>query len=333
MKLSKILIVDDLRENIDLIKTFFINNSYNLISATSGEEAINIINQDPPDLILLDIIMPGMDGFEVCDILKKNPKTRNIPIVMVTGMHDQKSKQKGISLGVDDFVTKPIEMFELKSRVASLLRIKEYTDQLELAEKIMFDIALSVEAKDPNSKGRCTRLANYGSLLAEKIGLNENEIRAVRRGGVLHDIGKLTIQDNILLKPGPLSTDEYKIIQTHPGAGEHICKPLKTLEDVLPVIRSHQERFDGSGYPDGLKGDEIPLTAQIIAISECYDALRTNRPYRKALSSVQAMNVLNQETQKGKWDPDLIGQFREVLIQPDLKDKLNREIVEINHLN
>ena len=333
MNLPKILIVDDLRENIDLIKTFFINDSYNLISATSGEEAIAIVSQTLPDLILLDIIMPGIDGFEVCDMIKKNPATRNIPIVMVTGMHDQKSKQKGISLGVDDFVTKPIEMFELKSRVASLLRIKEYMHQLELAEQIIFRIALSVEAKDPNAKGRCTRLANYGSLLAEKIGLKENEIKAVRRGGVLHDIGKLTIQDNILLKPGPLASDEYKIIQTHPSAGEHICKPLKTLEEVLPVIRSHQERYDGSGYPDGLKGDEIPLTAQIIAISECYDALRTDRSYRKALSSVQAMDVLNQETQQGKWDPDLFGQFREILIQPDLQDKLTRDVVEINHLN
>ena len=328
-----ILIVDDLRENIELIKTFFINDSYDFITATSGEEAIEIINQTPPDLILLDILMPGMDGFEVCNILKNNSVTRTIPIVMVTGMHDQKSKQKGISLGVDDFVTKPIEMFELKSRVASLLRIKEYVDQLQLAEQIIFGIALSVEAKDPNSKGCCTRLANYGSLLAEKIGLDESEIRAVRRGGVLHDIGKLTIQDNILLKPGPLSSDEFRIIQTHPGAGENICKPLKTLEDVLPVIRSHQERFDGSGYPDGLKGDEIPLTAQIIAISECYDALRTDRSYRKALSSVQAMDVLNQETHQGKWDPDIFGQFRDLLMQPDLQDKLKRDIYEINNLN
>jgi putative two-component system response regulator len=327
------MIIDDLHENIDLIKTFFINDSYNFMSATNGEDAIVLINDTPPDIILLDIVMPGMDGFEVCKKLKSSHNTRFIPIIMVTGMHDHKSKLKGIETGADDFITKPIDIFELKARVASLLRIKEYTDQLQSAERIMYNIALSLEAKDPTTKGRCTRLANYGSLLAEKLGLDEAQIRAVRKGGVLHDIGKLTIQDNILLKPGPLSTDEFSIIKTHPGAGEYICKPLKTLEDVLPVIRSHQERYDGSGYPDGLKGDEIPLTAQIIAISECYDALRTDRPYRKALSNQEALEIMNKETAQGKWDPKLIGEFQELLMDPDIQEKLNRNISEINNLN
>ena len=327
------MIIDDLRENIDLIKTFFINDPYNIVSSTNGENAISIINQTPPDIILLDIIMPGMDGFEVCKRLKNDYRTRFIPIIMVTGMHDQKSKLKGIEMGADDFITKPIDIFELKARVASLLRIKEYTDQLQSAEQIIFNIALSVEAKDPNAKGRCTRLANYGTLLAEKLGLDEMQVRAVRRGGVLHDIGELTIQDNILLKPGPLSSDEFKIIKTHPRAGEYICRPLKTLKDVLPVIRSHQERYDGSGYPDGLKGDEIPITAQIIAISECYDALRTNRPYRKALSAAEAIEIMDQETAQGKWDPELVGEFKEILKQPDLQDKLNRDISDISYIN
>ena len=333
MNTATIMVIDDLHENIDLIKTFFINDSYNFISATNGEQAISIISETPPDIILLDIMMPGMDGFEVCKRLKDNHSTRFIPIIMVTGMHDHKSKLKGIETGADDFITKPIDIFELKARVASLLRVKEYTDQLQSAEQIMFNIALSLEMKDPTTKGRCTRLANYGSLLAEKMGLNEAQIRAVRKGGFLHDIGKLTIQDNILLKPGPLSSDEFTIIKTHPGVGEHICKPLKTLEEVLPVIRSHQERYDGSGYPDGLKGDEIPLTAQIIAISECYDALRTDRPYRKALSSQEAMEIMNQETTQGKWDPQLFGEFKELLMQPDLDVKLNRDIQDISYLN
>ena len=165
------------------------------------------------------------------------------------------------------------------------------------------------------------------------MGLEESDIRAVRRGGILHDIGKLTIRDNILLKPGPLSLEEYKIIQTHPGAGENICKPLRTLDDVLPVIRSHQERFDGSGYPDGLRGTEIPLNAQIIAISECFDALTTNRPYRRALSNQEAIQILEEETSNGKWDPQLFREFKEVVLLPDLEDRLNRRIIEINSLN
>jgi len=330
---ATVMIIDDQLENIDLIKTLFINDPYHLISATSGKEAISIINETLPDIILLDIIMPGMDGFELCRILKKEYETRFIPIIMVTGMHDHKSKLKAIEIGADDFITKPIDIFELKARVASLLRIKEYTDQLQSAEKIIFNIALSLETKDPSTKGRCTRLANYGSLLAEKLGLDESQIRAVRKGGVLHDIGKLTIRDNILLKPGPLSTDEFSIIKTHPGAGEYICKPLKTLEDVLPVIRSHQERYDGSGYPDGLKGNEIPVTAQIIAISECYDALRTDRPYRKALTSQEAIDLLNQETAQGKWDPELVSEFKDLLMQPDLQEKLDRDVHEISYFN
>lgn len=333
MEKPTILIVDDLRENIDLIKTFFINEPYDFISATNGREAVWLAGSRLPDIILLDILMPGMDGFEVCKILKNDSQTESIPVIMITGMQDQQSKQKGLKLGVDDFVNKPIDMFELKARVSSLLRLKKYAEQLRSAENILYNLAILLETKDPNSRGRCTRLANYGSLLAERLGLEESEIRTVRRGGVLHDIGKLTIKDNILQKPGPLSSEEYKIIKTHPHAGEQICKPLQTLADVLPVIRSHQERFDGSGYPDGLKGNEIPLNAQIISISESFDALTNDRPYRKALTNEQAINVLEEEMQEGKWDPVLFRQFKDVVNMPDLKNKVNRDVSELSNKN
>jgi len=328
-----ILIVDDQRDNIDLIKTFFIKESYHLESASNGEEALKKIDSIHPDLILLDIVMPKMDGYQVCKKIKSNPDTRLIPVVMVTGMNDRESKIKGINLGVDDFVTKPIDMFELKARVASLLRLKEYTDQLESAERIIFSLALAVEAKDPHTKGHCNRLANYASLLAEQIGLSDNEIRTVRRGGVLHDIGKLAIQDNILLKPGPLSEEEYEIVRTHSEAGERICKPLKTMEDVLPLIRHHQERYDGSGYPDQLKGEEIPLLARILAISDCYDALTTARPYREAMTHQDAMQILDKEIQQGKYDPNLYPEFKTLVNMPEIHQRVNEDIREISELN
>jgi len=328
-----ILIVDDLPENIELIKTFLFNEKYNFKSAHCGEDALNILQNQPPDLVLLDIIMPGIDGYQVLTEIKSHPETRLIPVIMVTGMNDRESKLKGIKLGVDDFVTKPIDMFELKARIASLLRLKEYTDQLESAEQIIFSLALAVEAKDPHTQGHCNRLANYATLLAERIGLDTRDLRAVRRGGILHDIGKLAIQDNILLKPGPLTDQEFRIVQTHPEAGERICKPLKTLSDVLPIIRSHQERYDGSGYPDGLKGDHIPVVARVIAISDSYDALTTDRPYRKALSHQKALRVLDDESKRGLWDPDIYQEFKEVLKIPEITSRINQDIVELKHIH
>lgn len=328
-----ILIVDDLPENIELIKTFLYHENYNLQSAQCGSEALNIIHTQAPDLVLLDIVMPGIDGYQVLADIKSRSETRLIPVIMVTGMNDRESKLKGIKLGVDDFVTKPIDMFELKARIASLLRLKEYTDQLESAEQIIFSLALAVEAKDPHTQGHCNRLANYATLLAEKIGLDARDKRAVRRGGILHDIGKLAIQDNILLKPGPLTGREFKIVQTHPEVGERICKPLKTLNDVLPIIRHHQERYDGSGYPDGLKGEDIPVVARVVAISDSYDALTTNRPYRKALSHEQALQILDDETERGLWDPDIYQEFKEVLKMPEISSRVNQDIAELKHID
>ncbi len=324
-----ILIVDDLPSNIDLIQTFFSEQPYNLLSATSGEEALMLVENNKVDLVLLDVIMPGMNGFTVCERLKAKASTKLIPIIMITGLEDSDSKIRGIRLGVDDFITKPFNIFELKARAASLIKLKQYTDQLENAESILFSLALTVEAKDPNTQGHCSRLANYSMLLGEEIGLEEHELRTVRRGGVLHDIGKLAIMDSILLKPGPLSEHELEIIQTHPAEGEKICRPLQTMNDVLPVIRHHQERFDGSGYPDHLSGEDIPLCARVVAIVDAYDALTTSRPYRTALSEKEALRVLDQEVEQGKWDRYLLNDFRQVLKKEDLKKRINAPVFEI----
>lgn len=330
---STILIVDDLPENIELIRNFFLGQSYDFITATNGNEALKKIEQNPPDLVLLDVLMPEMNGFDVCEKLKGDPKTHLIPIIMITGLDDSDSRIRGYNLGANDFISKPINIYELKARVASLIKLKQYTDQLEYAERIIFSLALAVEAKDPYTKGHCNRLANYGALLAERLGLHDEDIRAVRRGGILHDIGKLAVQDNILLKSGPLNDSEFEVIRSHPEIGEKICRPLRTLDDVLPIIRHHQERFNGSGYPDGLFGEEIPLTARIVGMVDCYDALTTDRPYRKALVHEEALHILDYETRRGLWDRKIYKEFKSVLKMEDIYDRVNSEISELKIFN
>lgn len=333
MRKPVILVVDDLPENIDLIENVFLGQPYEFLRASNGREALNVVKDNSPDLILLDVVMPEMNGFEVCERLKSDRATRLIPIIMVTGLEDSESKIRGINMGVDDFVSKPINIYELKARVASLLKLKEYTDQLESAERIIFSLALAVEAKDNYTRGHCNRLANYGAMLGQRIGLSEGEIRTIRRGGILHDIGKLAISDSILQKPGPLSEHEFDEIKSHPEAGERICRPLKTLEDVLPVIRHHQERYDGSGYPDGLKGDAIPITARVVAMVDSYDALTTDRPYRKALRGEDAMDVLYAETSEGLWDQNIFTEFKELLKTRNIDRLVNTDVGELQELN
>ncbi len=326
-----ILIVDDLPANVELIENFFIDQPYKIIPAYSGEEALAQVDQNIVDLILLDVLMPGMDGFTVCERIKSNPLTKLIPVIMITGLEDSESKIRGIQLGVDDFITKPFNIFELKARAASLIKLKHYTDQLENAESILFSLALTVEAKDQHTKGHCTRLANYGVLLGEEAGLEEHELHAVRRGGILHDIGKLAIADSILLKPGPLTAEEYDKIKEHPAAGEKICRPLQTMNDVLPIIRHHQERFDGSGYPDHLAGEEIPIGARVVAMVDAFDALTTDRPYRQALSQREAFWVLDSEQEQGKWDKNLLNDFKQVLKRDNIAERINQPVFEITH--
>jgi putative two-component system response regulator len=329
----KILIVDDLSDNIELIQNFFIGESYNFSKALNGEEALLNVEAEPPDLILLDVLMPKMNGYEVCGRLKNDPKTRLIPIIMITGLDDTESRVRGYNLGVNDFISKPINIYELKARVASLIKLKQYTDQLEYAERILFSLALAVEAKDPYTKGHCNRLANYGMMLSERMGLSEPEISAIRRGCILHDIGKLAVQDNILLKPGPLTDKEFEVIRTHPEVGEKICKPLRTLDDVLPIIRHHQERYNGSGYPDGLAGEDIPIMARIVAIVDCYDALTTDRPYRRAITHGEALNILDYEAEQGLWDKIVYQEFKNVLKAEDIHERVKTEVLELRNLN
>jgi putative two-component system response regulator len=235
---------------------------------------------------------------------------------------------EGITCGADDFLNKPVNRLELLARTRSLLRLKEFTDELENAETVLFSLALSIEAKDPYTRGHCDRLSAYSVALAERLGLPKEQCVALRRAGVIHDIGKICVPESILLKKGPLSDAEWIIMKQHPAAGERICSPLKSFRLVLPIIRHHHEKLNGSGYPDGLEGDCIPLTARILQVADIYDALTTDRPYRAALPRQEAFSILRAEVQRGWWDGALVDELEADLNEP-AKTRPERDLLHI----
>jgi putative two-component system response regulator len=310
---EKILIVDDESGARAALEFLLRREGFEVRDAADGPSAIQECGTFRPDLILLDIMMPGMNGFEVCRHIKATPETRLTPVVLITGLTTTEDRIMGINAGADDFLSKPIDLNELLARTRSLLRLKQYTDELENAEAVLFSLAHSIEARDPYTHGHCERLAEMSARMGERLGVPEEQIKALRRAGVVHDIGKVAVADSILLKPGPLTSDETKVMQKHPVVGERICAPLKTFRLVLPIIRHHHEKHDGTGYPDGLQGEEIPLTARILQLSDVYDALTTDRPYKVAFTPEVALDLMGEEAERGWWDRELFEAFREMI--------------------
>jgi putative two-component system response regulator len=306
---QSILVVDDNLVNAALLKDLLATRGYPVIAVQSAAAAEAEIHREPPDLILLDVIMPGKTGLELCRDLKSDPNTRLIPIVMITGLSAREDWMKGIEAGADDFLTKPINPEELFVRVSSLLKLKEFTDELETADSVLCTLGLSVEARDPYTEGHCERLARNATDLGRFLGMGEESLVALQRGGYLHDLGKIAVPDEILNKGSDLSPAEWAIMKQHPVTGESICRPLKSLRLVLPIIRHHHEHSDGSGYPDGLQKNEIPLLPRILQVVDIYDALRTERPYKPALGHKEASVTMRDEAQNGLWDKELVSEF------------------------
>ena len=258
-------------------------------------------------------VMPGRTGYELCRQLKEDPATRLVPFVLITGLSDREDKLKGIEAGADDFLNKPIFPSELFARVRSLLKLKEFTDELETAESVLCTLGRSVEARDPYTEGHCERLAQHACDLGRHLGLDDDSLVALRRGGYLHDLGKIAVPDEILKKGSNLTRDEWEIMKQHPIIGENICKPLKSLRLVLPIIRHHHEHSDGSGYPDGLRKREIPLLPRVLQVVDVYDALKTARPYKPALNHEQAASTMLEEARSGLWDEEVVQEFFSML--------------------
>lgn len=310
--MSSILIVDDDPQVASLLVRLLSREGYAVQVAYDGLQALELIAQVPPDLVLLDITMPLLDGFEVCRRIKADQRTALIPVTMLTALDAREHRTLGIEAGADDFLTKPFDYSTLRARIRTQLRIKHLTDQLEHTESVIFTLALAVEAKDSYTEGHLRRLAFYGEQLAIQMGMPEDEVRAVRYGGILHDIGKIGIDEAILRKPGPLNEEEFAQIRLHPEIGARIIAPLRFASNVAPIILAHHEAWNGAGYPNSLAKNQVPIGARIIAVVDAYDAMTTDRVYRKAFSQHDALMRLHQGAGE-QWDPVIVEQFLQLI--------------------
>ena len=310
---GKVLAVDDDPGALEALSEALRTLRFDVCQTTDGKSALSLAVEQQPDVILLDVMMPGMNGYEVCERLKENPSTRLIPVVFLTGYGSREARIQGLEAGATDFLNKPCDLMELEVRVRNLIAFRRLTLELDSAEQMVFSIARTVEARDPDTSDHCERLARVSVRLGRCMGLDENDLTALRRGGYLHDLGKVGIPDSVLLKPGPLTEDEWIIMKRHVEIGVQICAPLRSLRPVLPLIRHHHERFDGSGYPDGLAGEEVPLLARIFQVVDVYDALTNDRCYRKALSRDKALEIMADETGRGYWDSEIFQRFVELI--------------------
>jgi len=317
---GKVLVVDDDRTNAQVLTRLLERDGYRVASVSNGALAIEAAMQQPPHVVVMDVRMPGMDGFEACRRLKQNPSTRLLPVILVSGMAASADRVLGIDAGADDFLSKPYSIDELRARIRSLMQMKRYTDELESAESVIRSLALILEARDPATKGHCDRLARYAVQLGGQLGLAEDQLTALHRGGYVHDIGKVGIADAILLKPGALNEAETLQMQQHTVLGEKLCGNLRSLGAVRAIVRHHHERPDGSGYPDGLRGDEIPLLASVIGVVDAYDAMTTARPYKRAFTREEACGELRHEAGRGWKHKDIVEAFVDLLSSDRLID-------------
>jgi len=310
---ATILVVDDHAPIRELIQEMLTDHGYKVMTAADGADALSVLDQSQIDLVLLDVVMPGKNGFDVCREIKANPSTSLIPVVFVTALSDKESRILAIEAGADDLLTLPVDRIELLARVRSLFRLKLKTNELERAESVLLTLARIIEGRDARTQSHCERISDLSRRLGEQLGLPDEQVAALKLAGVVHDIGKIGISDSILLKPGPLSSEEWTLMREHPILGERICAPLRSFRLVLQIIRHHHEKCDGSGYPDGLRGDDIPLTARILQVVDIYDALISVRPYKSAMSANEAIRTLRDEVHKGWWDADVLREFERLL--------------------
>jgi putative two-component system response regulator len=312
-----ILVVDDDIALAGVLAEALSARGYRVMTATSAAAALDAVDRDAPDLVLTDVHMSGITGVELCARLKATPGLRLTPVVLMTAVSDLDARVAGLAAGADDFFAKPFDFIELGTRVAALLRVKALVDQLEHAENVIVTLGLTIEARDSYTAGHCVRLGRYAAAVGRALGADESLLNALRLGGFLHDLGKVSVPDSILLKPGRLEAAERVQMQTHAAVGESMVRGLHTLDEVRPIIRHHHERWDGSGYPDGLAKEAIPMGARIMAVVDVWDALVTARPYKRAFPPAEALTILERETAAGAWDPRVTGAFIDLLPRLD----------------
>jgi len=308
---ATILVADDDAIARRVLVRILESAGYAVVQAEEGSAALRLVADDPPDLLILDINMPGQDGIAVCRAVKADPRTRLVPVIHVTGSTSRDERLAALNAGSDEFVAKPYDVEELLTRVRSLLRTRRLTAQLVSAEDVMIALAKTVEARDLYTERHLFRVAERAVRVAMALGLNLHQLETVRLGGLLHDLGKIAVPDAILLKPGVLTRDEFEQIKIHPRIGAEIVRPLDPFSAPEPVVLHHHERLDGRGYPDGLRGTEIPLGARIVAVADAFDAITSDRPYRVNRSAEVALQIL-RDGRSSQWDPDVVDAFTDL---------------------
>jgi len=310
---ASVLIVDGLHADTELIEAVFKTGDFRVFRSAHPGEAIAIFETVHPDIAVIDIAMRGINGFQLCQIFKDMAGRRFFPVVLLAAHSDRRSRIKGLESGADDFISRPFDPREFLARVRSLLRLKHLHDELEHSENIILTLAATLEVRDPHTQGHSTRVGEFSREFGDYLGLSLQEQELLRKAGLLHDIGKIGLSKDLFLKPPPLSAEEIETIKQHTIIGEQICKPLYSLREVLPAIRHHHERWDGKGFPDGLKGEEIPLLARILSIVDSFDAMFSERLYREGRTAFEVLDVMKEERELGQWDPLLIECFIEMM--------------------
>ena len=313
-----VLIVDDEPSIAQLLRRVLEADGHRVVVAADGNAALDQVSRCHPDLVVLDIDMPRLGGFEVCRRLKAAPATRLLPVLVLTGTGAADARVRAWELGADEFLTKPFHPLEVAARCRSLLRQKDLVDALDSAESVVFTLVRAIEAKSAYTYGHSTRVTGYALDLAGRVGLGESDRDLLRRGSALHDIGKISMPDAIIDKPGPLTAEEYEVIKRHPADGARIVEPLRSARDVIPLVRWHHERMDGAGYPDGLAGADIPPLVRMLAVADVYDALASDRPYRPAMPHERCRQVMAENAAGGGLDPELTRAFFEAVTGPAL---------------
>ena len=310
-----ILLVDDDVRNLKLLGAQLTPLGYRLLTAESGAAALTTLQAGGIDLVILDIMMPGMDGFEVCRRVKRTEATRQVPVILLTALDDSESHLRGIEAGADDFITKPANPVELMARVRSLVRVRRMNRELVSLENALISLANAVEAKDNYTLGHTQRVSTLAVAVGAKMGLADADLQALRLGGILHDVGKIGVPEAVLNKAGPLSDDEWALMKRHAELGYKICLPLmESIGPALDIIRHHHEKLDGSSYPDGLAGENVSVMARIMAVVDCYDAMITDRPYRAGMDAAKALSLLHDEVARGRLDARALGALEQLVV-------------------
>ena len=308
-----ILVVDDHAFNLEVMEGLLYADGYKVLTASGGEEALKIAAKEPVDLAILDVMMPGMNGFELCKRLKAMFGKGFFPVLLVTALTELEDKIAGLEAGADDFLTKPFHTVELLTKIRSLLKLRALQSAADQSEDIIMTLATLCEARHPYTRGHSERVGCLAMEFAFFLGMQPDDRDLIFKAGVLHDIGKIGIQEDIVHKTEDLTEKEMQLLRDHTRIGENICKPLFSARHVLPVIRSHHERWDGEGFPDGLKGEDIPFFARIVAIANSFDAMVSTAPHRAHVSIEEAVCKMELERFSGQWDPALLNSFSEMM--------------------